>query len=231
MACKKSPLSGLFLGVYGIVSLCFLGSDPLFAFVEQDLEAPASELTQKWQDENREKEPQEGGRLDQEKTFLNTAPLDFNPTLTWPAPQFGMTLLLSQNDYSSLAYLGFAFSDYMQILFGWILDAESLAIGQRLTHGPMSAAHFRLPNPSVLTPVAYAGPAYFFSKRAGVLDSQKTVRSLGILGGAGFELLMTRHFSLLVQQSFLVMEAGLLEESGEEKRLVSRSQIMFQFTF
>lgn len=215
-----------------VIIICLLlSTPPLYGFIEQELNEPASQMIEELEG------TQESVIVGTQGALPGLEPQPRAPQIEWPPPEYGLSLLLSQNDYSSLSHVAFPFSSYVRILFGWLLDSSEDHRSYRLSHGPVAMLHLSFPNLSTLTPLVSFGPAYYFSKRFREDQSSephkanKESHTIGLMANVGLDLFLTGNFSLLMQQSLMMMESGIDNDAGEEVRSVSRSQIMFQFTF
>lgn len=220
------------LYLLGVVLLFTQRAPEALGFSESSLIGPASPLENQAPVIEEEKAPSE----QESPGGIATLPRPQPSQIDWPMPTLAVDILLGQANFTSSVAAAFPFTEYFSALFGWMIDTGESALGQRLTHGPTALAQLALPNMTTITPFLAAGPGYFFSRRTehdGIDPdlAQEKVRSLGFIGRAGINLFLTRHFSLIMQQSYVMLETGLTTESHEEEKTIARTQMMFQFTF
>ena len=197
------------------------------AFFEQDLDQPA---TPNIEEQNISEKDDE--KADQPVSPLSEPLLGSGSPMSWPDPEFGLSVLLGQSHYASQGFVAFPFNHYFRAQVGWMLDSHpDVRNENRLIHGPLAQAHLGFYNVSRLTPSLSVGPGYFFSRGTEIGNTGEDWDTVGLVSTVALDLFLTENFSLLMQQFYVFLESSSELSGVGGSGSLSRSQVMFQFLF
>ena len=142
-----------------------------------------------------------------------------------------VAILLSQINFTGTVAGGLSLNKYSSAGFGYFVDSETTDQWHRLIQGPFAMGLVQYENPTLITPKLQISPAYLFIKEQPSQLEERMLDTAALLVNLGVSIFLAESFSLLLQQSMIAFSEPPRSASGKDLATLTRSQVMFEFTF